>query len=445
MEQTVDITWISTRPNACWQYRKSPRRSNREPNLYFTPQELQPVKGFGGAFNELGWVALGKLKQKDQDRVMRALFDTEQGCGFTFCRVPIGASDFALDWYSYSETPDDYVMKHFSIERDRKHLIPYIKRAMRIRPDLTLFASPWSPPTWMKTKKAFNSGILRWEPKVLRAYALYFKRFIEAYADQGIRIEQVHIQNEPRSDQKFPSCLWTGPQMRDFIRDYIGPLFERDKVNCEIWAGTIEKGVYFGSQMDLIGTQGFAEWAHCILSDPDTRKYVGGVGFQWDGKGMVQRTHETWPNIPLIQTENECGNGTNTWTYARYVFDLIWHFFTNGVRAYTYWNMILPEGGVSTWNFAQNSMITVTDDGRAVFNPEFYVMRHFAQFVRPGARRLGLAGPWSGFALGFVNTDGSRVLVLANPYETPGRVTLDTGDGTVALSLPGQSFHTLVL
>ncbi len=443
MEKIVDMTWISTRENACWQECGAYQPCTEEANLAFTGEELQTVKGFGGAFNELGWTALSKASKADRDRVMASLFDPEAGCGFTFCRVPIGASDFALDWYSCDEADEDYDMEHFSIARDQQHLIPYIKRAIDFQPELTLFASPWSPPTWMKTRKTFNFGNLRWEEPVLKAYALYFKKFVEAYADEGIRIEQVHIQNEPRSDQKFPSCLWTGPQMRDFIRDYIGPLFEREKVKCEIWAGTLEKGIYFGTRMELIGTQGYAEWAHCILSDPEARKYIGGVGFQWDGKGMIQRTHEAWPDIPLIQTENECGNSTNTWTYAQYVFDLIWHYFTNGVGAYTYWNMILPEGGESTWGFAQNSMITVTDAGQVVFNPEFYVMRHLARFVRPGAIRLGLKGMWTGFALAFRNTDGSTALVIANPYEEPNTVYLDAGDETVSFTLPGKSFNTL--
>jgi glucosylceramidase len=280
---------------------------------------------------------------------------------------------------------------------------------------------------------------------VLDAYALYFKKFVEAYAKEGIRVEQVHVQNEPRSNQKFPSCLWTGEEMRDFIRDHIGPLFEREEVPCEIWAGTIEKGGCLGTRTDAGGTQGYAEWAHCILSDPDARKYVGGLGFQWDGKGMIQQTHLTWPDVPLIQTENECGDGKNTWSYARYVFELMWHYFTNGVSAYTYWNMILPEGGGSSWGWKQNAMISVTDSGKAVFNPEFYVMQHVAQFVRPGAARLGLKGPWSAFALAFRNTDGSTVIVVANPYETPGKVNLDTVDGTVKLALPPGSLNTMQL
>ncbi len=111
--------------------------------------------------------------------------------------------------------------------------------------------------------------------------------------------------------------------------------------------------------------------------------------------------------------------------------------------AYTYWNMILPEGGESTWGFAQNSMVTVTDAGQVVLNPEFYVMRHLAQFVRPGAVRLGLKGMWTGFALAFRNTDGSTVLVIANPYQEPNTVNLNTGSETVSLTLPGKSFNTL--
>ena len=109
-----------------------------------------------------------------------------------------------------------------------------------IQPELRLIASPWSPPTWMKQPRVYNNGVLRWEPEILEAYALYLLRFVQAYQAEGLPVQQLHVQNEPNSDQKFPSCVWTGAKMRDFIRDFLGPRFREAGADCEIWAGTIE-------------------------------------------------------------------------------------------------------------------------------------------------------------------------------------------------------------
>ncbi len=113
--------------------------------------------------------------------VMRRLFDPIEGLGFSICRVPIGANDYALDRYTLNETAGDFEMKHFSIERDRISLIPYIKEAMSIQPKLRLWASAWTPPTWMKDNRTFDSGNFLDDPKMYRAYALYLLKFIQAY------------------------------------------------------------------------------------------------------------------------------------------------------------------------------------------------------------------------------------------------------------------------
>lgn len=362
--------------------------------------------------------------------MLRELFSEDQGCGFNYCRLPIGASDYAESWYSHCEHPGDFNMEHFSIERDHRHLLPYIRAAAAHQPNLTLFASPWSPPTWLKNPSSYNYGKLIWEPSYLEAYALYFTKFVEAYAKEGIKIDAVHVQNEPDSDQKFPSCLWTGERLRDFIRDYLGPKFEREHVDCQIWAGTIERA-------------DFNAWVNTILTDDAARKYVKGVGFQWAGKGAVQLTRLSWPDMPIIQTENECGDGQNNWQYAQYVFDLIHHYLLNGAEAYVYWNMVLPLGGESTWGWKQNSMLCVdTKNQAAVFNPEFYIMKHFAAFVQPGDRVNLLKGPLAGNAMAFVKPDGRRTHIIKNPFPHNHSVRIPVSQGVVELKLAPHSIHT---
>jgi glucosylceramidase len=426
------MKWIATSSTAPW-CEKALQSTEALPQLSVTDRRQQAIDGFGGCFSEMGWQTLQTLPEDCRIHVLRDLFDPVSGCGFRLCRVPIGANDYALEWYSHDEFDGDFAMEHFSIVRDRCYLIPYIRAAMSFQPDLHLFASPWSPPTWMEQPRVYNFGVLRWEPEILAAYALYLLRFVQAYRSEGLPVRQLHVQNEPSSDQKFPSCIWTGEKMRDFIRDYLGPRFRHAGIACEIWAGTIERPDYDA-------------WAHTILRDPRARSFVSGVGYQWAGKEAVQRTHQSWPELGLLQTECECGEGTNTWDYAHYVFTLLHHYLSNGVNGFVYWNMVLPPGGCSTWGWAQNSMITVDAAQQTVtYNPEFYVMKHFAHFVAPNSVRLDLQGPWSGNALAFRAPDHSTVVVCANPFKDPVEVVIDVAGSRYSLCLDAHSFHTLVL
>ena len=433
MSKTKKPIWIATTKQAAWQTRSLPRSTGRSCTLRATGQRDQTITGFGGCFNELGHLALSALPKAGQHRIMRELFDPTDGCRFNLCRVPIGASDYAAQWYSCNEHDGDFAMKRFTIQRDRKHLIPYIQLAQRFCKALTLFASPWSPPTWMKHPAAYNYGRLLDTPKNLTAYALYFAKFVDAYAREGIRIAQVHPQNEPVADQKFPSCVWPGNLLAKFIGRHLAPTFRRRKLDCEIWLGTLNTDDYDG-------------YVHTVLADAAANKAITGVGFQWAGKGAIQRTHQSWPEKRLMQTENECGDGQNTWAYAGYVFDLMQHYITNGAESYIYWNMILPPNGESTWGRRQNSMITI-DPGtkKVVFTPEFYVMKHASRFVDPGAVRLELAGPWAGNAIAFENPDRSTACLVRNPLPRQRMLRFDSPGGTITAQLPPDSINTLVL
>ena len=426
--------WIATTPDAPWQTQSLPGGTASAPaNLRFSGARHQQWEGFGGCFNELGWVALSGLTPDKRAEAIASLFAPAESCRFTHCRMPIGASDYAAEWYSLDETDGDFSLAQFSIERDRHYLIPYINMARALQPQLHLFASPWSPPTWLKYPKAYNHGTLIWQPAYLETYARYFLKFVQAYRAEGITIHQIHVQNEPCADQKFPSCLWTGEQMRDFIRDYLGPLFRTDQPDCEIWLGTLNTDDYDG-------------YPHTVLSDPVANAFTAGVGFQWAGKGAIQRTAAAWPEKRLMQTENECGEGKNSWEYARYVFGLLQHYLANGANAYVYWNMVLAPGGNSTWGWKQNAMITADPATNTLtYNPEFYVMKHLSRFVAPGAVRLGLQGAWTSDALAFANPDGTIVVVVGNPFKDARQFTFDDGSTKLTVMLAGDSYNTFVL
>ncbi len=414
--------------------------------LTLTGQTAQTMDGFGGCFNELGWQALLQLSETDRAQVLDNLFDPVTGSRFNLCRLPIGASDYAVEWYSCNETDGDLNMSHFHIDRDQQYLIPYLKEALKRKPDMKLFASPWSPPTWMKTPKAYNYGRLKEETEILDAYALYFMKFCEAYAAEGIHIDQVHIQNEPFADQKFPSCLWSGSLMKTFIRDHLGPLFEKEGIPTDIWLGTLNGPTPMsfgmgGMQLDL-----YENTVDEVLFDPEARRYIKGVGFQWAGQHVIQRTHRSFPELKLMQTESECGNGQNSWEYAQYVYSLLCHYLANGTNAYIYWNMVLEPGGRSTWGWNQNAMITVDPENHQVtYHPEYHVMRHFSRFITPGAVRLETSGHWTGACTAFRNPNGEVIVTASNAMDRSRTFVFEGSQRRFEAELSPNSFHTFVI
>ncbi|MEN9841399.1 MAG: hypothetical protein RL376_1199 [Verrucomicrobiota bacterium] len=412
----------------------------------------QEMEGFGGCFNELGWHALQAATLAEQERVMRLLFDPQDGCRFNHCRMPIGANDFSTAWYSFNETRGDYEMRHFSIARDQQALIPFIRRARAIQPDLRLWASPWCPPTWMKESGIYscistnanwgqlqgstNDDILaasriRNEPRVLEAYALYFVKFVQSYATEGIPIYAVHPQNEVFASQVFPSCLWTAELMADFIADYLRPAFARAGLPTEVWFGT-----------QNAGDESYTER---IINDPRLRDTLPGAGFQWGSKGFLHRVKRR-PDLKLMQTESECHNGSNSWFTAEETFRLLLTYISAGVGSYMYWNLILDQWGVSNWGWRQNSLFSIHNaTGKVTVNHEFHVMRHFSAFVDCGARFLQCHRDGELGLIAFLNPDGRRVVVAGNTGETLLAPVFTIDGERFRATLPPHSLHTFVL
>lgn len=395
----------------------------------------QTILGFGGCFNELGGVALQKLSEEDRSTVMDALFLPDgDGLRLNYNRMSIGASDYGARWYSYNETPGDYAMEHFSIDEDRLYMLPYIKDAYKRNADMTMFGSPWSPPTWMKTPPVYNFGRLTWTEENLKAYALYFKKYVEAYAAEGIHIDQLFVQNEMFSDHKFPSCLYSSDQMFEFMTKYLGPLFEKEGVDTDLMLGTLNAD-------EVI----YHTFPSRFFHDPVASRYVKGAAFQWNGKYSVNMTHESFPDKLLIQSENECGDGSNNWNYAKYVYGLFRHYLTNGVSAYVYWNMVLEKGGMSTWGWRQNSMVVVNEDNTYELTHEYYVMKHFSRYIQKGAQRLRLTGPFTANCTAFRNPDGSVVLTAINEFTHEATLEFTCDGEAYRFTLPANTIHTMVI
>lgn len=395
-------------------------------------EEKQQIRGFGTCFSELGARALNRLTKEDKKAVLDELF-TDSGANFNYCRTPIGASDFSLDFYSYSEVADDYEMKHFSIDRDKKLLLPLILEAVKRQDQLQMFASPWCPPLWLKTVPVYSNGVFDRTEKKLKAYALYFKKYVQAYHEAGVPIIHIHPQNEPCSNQVFPSCVWHGDELTEFIGGYLGPALENE--NVDIFYGTIN-----GPEGDWrFPWTRYNNYLGYAMQDEKARKYIKGVGYQWAGKFALPQTRDDYPDLEVIQTESECGDGLNTWERTMHVYALMRYYFRFGASAYVYWNIALDADGLSTWGWRQNSLVTV-DKNKAVFNPEYYLMKHFARFVRRGAKYVKVNGEFASNCTTFKNPDGSYVMVAYNPYPFDKTITINDK----SYILPSDSINTII-
>lgn len=406
----------------------------------------QEIEGWGGAFNEKGWDALLALDPDDREYVLRELFDPETGLRFNICRVPIGASDYAMDRYTLDESPGDYDMAAFGVERDEKMLIPYIKAAMAFRPDLKLWGSAWSPPTWMKTNRDYEGGAFRDEDAVYRAYALYLLRFVEAYRARGMDVAMVVPQNEPGQLTGYPSCDWTGEQLARFIRDYAGPLFREEGGGAEVWLGTINQG----------------DWDRFVkptLSDPGARSFTGGACVQWGGVELLPRFAREAPGLRLMQSETECGNcpwlpgydpdrPQNDLAYAAYTWRKIRDYIAGGCASYMLWNMVLDAEGKNIDRGApwpQNAAVVVDRTTRtATFTPMFWATKHFSSLVPPGSRYAPGAGSYAD-AVAFVDPEGRTIVELLNDGPAERRVAVSVGARNYACVLPAGSFATLIV
>lgn len=444
-----NVKWRYSNEQKQWAEKDCLRVKGEPVSLYPDGNEYQSMYGFGACFNELGFRALQHLPATQQHELICELFSPEEEkCNFNFCRLPIGANDYSEDWYSLDDTAGDFGLKDFSIGRDQKALIPFIKQAQEYAHDLKLFASPWSPPAWMKNPPVYNSGKLIWTKENLTAYANYFVKFVQAYHAEGIEIAQIHVQNEPVANQKFPSCMWTGEELRDFIKDYLGPAFCAAGLNTEIWLGTINApGCDFNRLIfDKWATEDYDYFANTVLTDEKALQYISGVSYQWGGKIAIQRTFESWwPKIRLMQSENECGFGDNTWEYARYVWTMLKHYISNGAESYIYWNMMLEPMGRSTWGDPQNAMITIDPKTeRAVFNPDFYVMKHFSSAIKRNAVRLGCKGHFAGDSILFRNPDGSWVIEAFNPFRKIYPITVELEGEQYRFELEPHSINSIV-
>ena len=420
----------------------TPRTECDLPSVFVDPAKaFQTIEGFGGAFTEAAAATLLKMSPANQELILKAYFDRTGGHAYSLCRTHINSCDFALGNYAYSEVEGDTTLKHFSIERDSQALLPMIQRAWKCAgTPVKLFASPWSPPAWMKTTGKMNFGG-KLKPECRQVWADYYVRYIREYEKAGVAIWGLTVQNEPAATQRWDSCLYTAEEERDFVRDYLGPTLEKAGL------GHI-KIIIWDHNRDFL-----VQRASVAYSDPAASRYIWGTGYHWycDNKfENPQLHHEAWPDKHLLFTEGcqEGGPHHGSWlTGERYAQSMI-SDFNRWVTGWVDWNLLLDETGGPNHvnNLCSAPILADTRANQVLFQSSYYYIGHFSRFVPAGSRRILCATTRDDLeATAFRDPKGQTVVVVLNRTEAPRPFVLETPGHMATPLLPRRSLSTFVI
>lgn len=414
-----------------------------QPCIFVDPaKKFQSVVGIGGALTDAAAETLYKLPPASQTEILTAYFDPTAGIGYSLGRTHINSCDFSSESYMYVQE-GDIDLKSFSIAHDRKYRLPLIKAALaKAGPDFALYVSPWSPPAWMKSNHELAHGG-KLLPQFADAWAAYYVKFIRAYEQEGVPIWGLSVQNEPMASQTWESCMYTGEEERDFVKNHLGPTLKR--------AGLQDKKLIVWDHNRMLMYQR----AKAVLDDPQAAQYVWGVGFHWylgDCFENVKQVHEAYPAANLIFTEGCHGpfdfKRLNEWQWGEGYGRALIHDFNNGAVAWTDWNILLDEKGGPNHvgNFCFAPVHADTSTGKLYYMNSFYYLGHFSKFVRPGARRIASSSMLESLLnTAFVNRDGKIVVVVMNESEKTQPFYLWLDGNAAKTESPARSIMTLVL
>ncbi len=396
-------------------------------------QTFQEILGFGAAFTDSACYTFNRLAGEARERLFRELFDPAE-MGLSVCRLCIGSSDYAAKMYSFDEGEPDPGMKRFSIDHDREYILPIVKQARAINPALFLFGSPWSPPGWMKSGGTMLGGAMR--KSSFAPYALYFAKFLEGYAQAGVPVDAVTVQNEVDTEQegRMPACIWGQEYETEFVSEHLGPQLAARKLPTKIW----------------IIDHNYNLWGRAIaeLDEPKVRQYVDGVA--WHGylgqPSAMTRVHEAHPDKSMHWTE-----GGPDIRDPRYQTDwAVWGTTFAGIlrnwsRSIVGWNLALDEeGNPNIGPFKCGGVVTVhSKSGEITRSGQYWAFAHYSRAIHRGARRIDSAGELEGVShVAFANPGGPTAVVVSN--KGGARTALVHLAGMEAeVALPADSLVTL--
>ena len=406
-----------------------------------TAKTFQDIIGFGGAFTESAAYTLARMAPEKRQEIVKKYFDDVEGLGYTLGRVHIHSCDFALGNYTYVQE-NDTELKTFDISHEKKWVFPFINEAMKAaNGKISLLASPWSPPAWMKTNGEMNNGG-RLIPKYRRNWALYYAKYIKAMRAEGYDIFAITVQNEPAAVQKWDSCIYSAQEEGEFVRDFLGPVLKEE--------GLADVKIYiWDHNRDVI-----VERVKTILEDPEASKYVYGVANHWyvsEEFENLSKVHEMYPDKHILFSEGcqEGGLHLGSWlTGERYARNMIGDF-NNWQEGWLDWNLILDETGGPNHvgNYCDAPIVADTKTGEIYYNSSYYYIGHFSKYVKPGAKRIEvkLQGITTIKNVGFINEDKSIALVVMNETDEEERFQVEMKGEFVKYILKAHSIVTFLL
>jgi glucosylceramidase len=412
-----------------------PRKGAADKTIVLEPEKnYQEILGFGAAFTDASCSMFNQLAPPAREQLFHELFHPSE-MGLSVCRTCIGSSDYSTKAYSYDEGEPDPDLKRFSIEHDREYILPMLRQARGVNPDLFLFSSPWSPPGWMKAGGSMLGGSMR--KKYLPNYAQYFLKFLQAYAADGVLVQAVTPQNEVDTDQdgRMPACVWAQEYEMEFVGKHLGPLLAQNNLSTKIW----------------ILDHNYNLWGRAVaeLDDPDVRKYCNAIAFHgYVGKPeQMSKAHDAYPNVEMYWTE-----GGPDYTAPDYLTDWAqWGKTFTGVlrnwcRAITGWNLALDEQGrPNIGPFSCGGLVTIHSQTKEITRSgQYWAFAHFSRTIRRGAKRFESHSAAADLDhVAFENPGGQRVLVVTNAG--PAReIELQLGRMACGVQLESASVTTFV-
>lgn len=401
--------------------------------IVLTPQKTyQSIHGFGGAFTDSACYMFDKLPAPSRDKLFKHLFGD---LGLNVGRTCIGSSDYATKPYSYCDGDADPELQRFSIAHDRQYILPILRQAKAVNPELSFFSSPWSPPGWMKSNNSLFGGNM--QRKHMPSYAKYFAKFLKAYEAEGVPIEAVTVQNEVDTDQDgyMPACSWPQEYEVDFVTHHLGPVLQKEGIKTKVW----------------ILDHNYNLWGRAIasLEAADLRKYVSGIA--WHGYGgtpdKMTVVRDAYPSIEAHWTE-----GGPDVTDPHYASDWAkWSMTFTGIlrnwsRSITVWNLALDEKGKPNIGpFPCGGLVTInSSDGKVSYSGQYFALAHYSKHIKRGALRIDSAGEITDIGhVAFKNPDGKYAVVLTNTGAARA-INLQMDNQVAKVDLPPNSVTTLV-
>lgn len=401
-------------------------------------RRFQTMAGFGAALTDsAAWLIGTRMNADQRAELMRKLFDPSAGIGLSIVRLGIGATDFSLANYTYSDGP---APEHapdtppVSIEYERRYLLPAMREALAANPELRIMATPWSAPAWMKTKDSLAGGSLR--PDAYSAYANYLVSYLRAFDGEGVPIESITLQNEPLHESNhYPTMRMPTAAQTDFLKNHFGPALTHSGLATQVFV--------YDHNWDR------SDYPIEVLNDGGARQYAAGTAFHCYGGDVSSQNlvHDAHPDKEIRLTECTGSMG------SQFGPDMAWwmrNLFIGATRqwatAVLMWNLALDENSGPQNGGCSNCRGVVTIDqatGNVTYNGEYYALGHASLAARPGAFRIESSRvPGVVDTVAFLNPDASKGLLILNERSEPTRVRIRWAGRMLVYEMPAHAVAT---